>query len=426
MLPLVAVFLVVRLFNPAFAVLAVLSWGLACAFGAASRQPLASELSLFDAHVHSAGLRPGGPDRPRACRCFSSRWPPRTCPVSRSCAPPATRRPSRPILPSPGSPPSSRALFGAHTSNLAAISAAICTGPDTHPDPAKRWMVGPFYALCLPALRSVQRQPHRHHRSPAARTHQDCGGACASWAPLPAPWRPPSPTKDERFPAVLTLAVTASGLSLFGIGSAFWGLVAGLTVMGLDVLAATAQPGLNWTRAALKLKTSLPEDENNEVVMAGPGISDASSRWRLLAGLAACQASGPSMGGSPGGRSRRSGEHRRPAQPDPHGPDRRTEQCGVRPQGRTCGRQRRRPLPGARLSSAETAERRHQGRLCVGCLRFAEQARQAADGTSPVLVSYTSLSALDKETLAALASSSMDEIAAVSDRRPSPSRRSDR
>ena len=40
------------------------------------------------------------------------------------------------------------AFFGAHTSNLAAISAAICTGPDTHPDPAKRWLVGPFYAVC--------------------------------------------------------------------------------------------------------------------------------------------------------------------------------------------------------------------------------------------------------------------------------------
>jgi benzoate membrane transport protein len=43
----------------------------------------------------------------------------------------------------------------------------------------------------------------------------------------------------KRFPAVFTLAVTASGLSLFGIGSAFWGLVAGLTVMGLDSLAGS-------------------------------------------------------------------------------------------------------------------------------------------------------------------------------------------
>jgi benzoate membrane transport protein len=39
------------------------------------------------------------------------------------------------------------------------------------------------------------------------------------------------------FPAVLTLAVTASGLTLFGVGSAFWGLVAGLLALGLDALA---------------------------------------------------------------------------------------------------------------------------------------------------------------------------------------------
>jgi len=38
-------------------------------------------------------------------------------------------------------------------------------------------------------------------------------------------------------PAVLTLAVTASGLTLFGVGSAFWGLVAGLLALGLDALA---------------------------------------------------------------------------------------------------------------------------------------------------------------------------------------------
>ena len=35
----------------------------------------------------------------------------------------------------------------------------------------------------------------------------------------------------EREPALITFLVTASGLSLFGVGSAFWGLVAGLTAL---------------------------------------------------------------------------------------------------------------------------------------------------------------------------------------------------
>ncbi|MGL4439070.1 MAG: benzoate/H(+) symporter BenE family transporter, partial [Bosea sp. (in: a-proteobacteria)] len=46
------------------------------------------------------------------------------------------------------------APFGAHMVNMAAISAAICTGPDTHPDPSKRWIAGVWYGViwCLIAL----------------------------------------------------------------------------------------------------------------------------------------------------------------------------------------------------------------------------------------------------------------------------------
>ena len=38
------------------------------------------------------------------------------------------------------------------------------------------------------------------------------------------------PSRDA---AVLTFAATASGLALFGIGSAFWGLIAGVSVLAL-------------------------------------------------------------------------------------------------------------------------------------------------------------------------------------------------
>ena len=39
---------------------------------------------------------------------------------------------------------------------------------------------------------------------------------------------------DDRFAAVMTFVVTASGLTAFGIGSAFWGLTVGLIVYGLQ------------------------------------------------------------------------------------------------------------------------------------------------------------------------------------------------
>ena len=38
----------------------------------------------------------------------------------------------------------------------------------------------------------------------------------------------------QRFAAAVTLTVTASGVAAFGIGAAFWGLVAGLAIFGLE------------------------------------------------------------------------------------------------------------------------------------------------------------------------------------------------
>ena len=38
----------------------------------------------------------------------------------------------------------------------------------------------------------------------------------------------------HRYPAVLTFAVTASGVAFFGTGAAFWGLAAGLGALGID------------------------------------------------------------------------------------------------------------------------------------------------------------------------------------------------
>jgi len=127
------------------------------------------------------------------------------------------------------------APFGALTSNLAAISAAICTGPDVHPDPAARWKTGPFYALfylifaifgaSLVAIFAVLPQSLIALVAGLALL-----GALANALSIAL--------KDEaeRMAATVTFAVTASGLTLFGVGSAFWGLVAGLLVLGLDLI----------------------------------------------------------------------------------------------------------------------------------------------------------------------------------------------
>lgn len=125
------------------------------------------------------------------------------------------------------------APFGALTTNLAAISAAICTGPDVHPDPAERWKTGPFYALAylvfalfgasLVAIFAVL---------PTSLIALVAGlallGSLANALAIALK------EEHQRMAATVAFTVTASGLTLFGIGSAFWGLLGGLTVLGLD------------------------------------------------------------------------------------------------------------------------------------------------------------------------------------------------
>ncbi len=234
-LPLVGTFLIVRLFNPALAVLAVLLVGLVLAFGGGLAQPLSSDLSLSSLTFIAPAWEPAvliGLGLPLFLVTMASQNLPGLAVLKASGYQP----PSRPILAATGFASVVTALFGAHTSNLAAISAAICTGPDTHPDPAKRWMVGPFYALTYlifaafsaALIGMIAALPPELIRTVAGLALIGAfAGALGSALSEEA----------KRFPAVLTLAVTASGLTLFGIGSAFWGLAAGLLALGLDSLA---------------------------------------------------------------------------------------------------------------------------------------------------------------------------------------------
>src|SRR5258707_15714143 len=128
------------------------------------------------------------------------------------------------------------AFLGAHPSNLAAISAALCTGPEAHPDPAQRWKAGIFYALwwALIALFGASLVGLFGALPPAllatvAGTALLGSMASAMGGALGA--------DQDRFAAAGTLAVTASGVTLMGVGSAFWGLCFGLLVLGVDRFA---------------------------------------------------------------------------------------------------------------------------------------------------------------------------------------------
>jgi benzoate membrane transport protein len=121
------------------------------------------------------------------------------------------------------------APFGGHGVNLAAITAAICTGTDAHPDPARRWIVGVIYGgLYLVALFAAPLAGLFIAMPPAVLAAVT---GLALIAPLTGALQTMMTQVGSREAAVLTLAATASGLTLFGVGSAFWGLVVGFAAL---------------------------------------------------------------------------------------------------------------------------------------------------------------------------------------------------
>jgi benzoate membrane transport protein len=119
------------------------------------------------------------------------------------------------------------APFGSHAINLAAITASIVTGPECHPDPARRWLVAwPYLVLYgvvgLAAGSLVQILGALPSPLIVAIT------GLALFAPLLGSATAMMKAPRDIESALLTFLVTASGVSIAGIGSAFWGIVAGL------------------------------------------------------------------------------------------------------------------------------------------------------------------------------------------------------
>ncbi|MBC9250822.1 hypothetical protein A9179_11090 [Pseudomonas alcaligenes] len=142
--------------------------------------------------------------------------------------------PASPLVTTTGIASLLLAPFGSHGVNLAAISAAICTGPHAHEDKSKRYTAavwcGVFYAIAgifaatLAALFAAL--PSALVLSVAALALLGSIGNGLAQA---------MGTPGERDAALVTFMVTASGMTLLGIGSAFWGLVAGaLTLLILN------------------------------------------------------------------------------------------------------------------------------------------------------------------------------------------------
>lgn len=124
------------------------------------------------------------------------------------------------------------APFGGHAVNLAAITAALCAGPDAHPDPAKRYwaavIAGVFYVIfglfAAAATAFISASPPVLIQAVAGLALLGAFGSALMAALADA---------RDREAAVITFLVTGSGLGFFGISGAFWGLIAGGAVLAL-------------------------------------------------------------------------------------------------------------------------------------------------------------------------------------------------
>ncbi|MDA8502806.1 benzoate/H(+) symporter BenE family transporter [Citrobacter sp. Awk 2] len=116
--------------------------------------------------------------------------------------------------------------FGVYSICIAAITAAICQSPDAHPDARRRWLAaaaaGMFYLLAGVFGGSVT---GLMAALPASWIQMLAG--LALLGTISGSLYQALLHEAERDAAIVTFLVTASGLTLVGIGSAFWGLIAG-------------------------------------------------------------------------------------------------------------------------------------------------------------------------------------------------------
>ncbi|MDM2798788.1 MULTISPECIES: benzoate/H(+) symporter BenE family transporter [Citrobacter] len=116
--------------------------------------------------------------------------------------------------------------FGVYSICIAAITAAICQSPEAHPDANRRWLAaaaaGVFYILAGVFGGSVT---GLMAALPVSWIQMLAG--LALLGTISGSLFQALHNEAERDAAIVTFLVTASGLTVFSVGSAFWGLVVG-------------------------------------------------------------------------------------------------------------------------------------------------------------------------------------------------------
>lgn len=160
--------------------------------------------------------------------------------------------PARPIIVSSALGSLLLAPFACHGLNLAAITAAICTGREAHEDPARRYVAGvvggaAYLLLGLFGATLVSLFTAFPKELIAALAGLALFGAIS--AAMSSAMAEP----DDREAALITFLVTASGMSFLGLSAAFWGLMFGIAahlLLSVRRKAVVATAPLHATRLA--------------------------------------------------------------------------------------------------------------------------------------------------------------------------------
>lgn len=132
----------------------------------------------------------------------------------------------KPIFVSTGAVSAMGALLGGQLINLAAITAALCAGPEAHPDKTKRY-VAAITAGSAYIVFALGAGIATAFISAAPPILIEAVAGLALIGALANALVGSVADEEFRLPAVMTFVTAASGLTLFGIGAAFWGLIVG-------------------------------------------------------------------------------------------------------------------------------------------------------------------------------------------------------
>lgn len=138
--------------------------------------------------------------------------------------------PASPLIAATGIASALLAPFGSHGINLAAITAAICTGPQADADPRRRYMAavvcGVGYLVMGVMAASIAALFAAFPKALVVAV-----AAFALLGSIANGLTVAMQTPAERESALLTFMITASGMTLAGVGSAFWGVVGGMLAL---------------------------------------------------------------------------------------------------------------------------------------------------------------------------------------------------